>query len=119
MNLLDGWTGRFLLLYIGWPLIVMLSFVFWHSLRGRSLSGLAKGVFAAIAFTALVTLFWGVASIVALALVTFLLDGSDVDADTTRVVLVGLMVVAMVVGAIRGWRWLANDQGTDPHSWQL
>ena len=119
MFLFESWLGRFLILYALWPLFVMIAWVLWHSGTGKTLVGFLKGLMFVATFAVMALLFWFLGSIAFLALVAWLADSSGATDSESQLGLLGLMVVAMIVGAVRFWRWLSSEMTTDLRNWKL
>ena len=115
----EGWTGRFLIVYLGWPVIVMFSFLMWSSIRAFSVIGILKGILFTVTFAALASLGWILGSLVLLFFITLSLNWVGASSSSEQVTIFIVMAIAMTIGAVLGWRYLLKEVGPDPRDWTI
>ena len=119
MSVLGDWIGPVALFYFAWPIVVMLAYVVWKSLKADTIRGLFVGVAAILMFAAIALLGWIVGS----ALVGMVLVGVmgllGVPQVWIQLVALVVMAAAMSFGAVYGWRLLESEMGGDARLWKL
>ena len=119
MGFVDDWRGRIGLLYLAWPVLVMLAFVVWRAFKADSISGFITGLYATVVFGTIALVGWVFASAIVLGALIMAMLAMGLHEGLIVGVIFAIGAIAMTMGAKIGWQYLSDNMGTDARQWKL